>query len=92
MLVEALAAGVPVVAMAVDGVSEVVRDGENGFLVAPQDVEGVATRVAAILADDALRARLAARAGDGLEEFGREAMVRQQEELYRELACRAGLR
>jgi glycosyltransferase involved in cell wall biosynthesis len=92
VLVEALAAGVPVVAMAVDGVSEVVRDGENGFLVAPHDVDGVATRVAAILADDALRARLAARAGDGLEEFGREAMVQQQEELYRELACRAGLR
>ena len=32
VLVEALAAGVPVVAMAVDGVPEVVRDGENGFL------------------------------------------------------------
>lgn len=92
VLVEALAAGVPVVAMAVDGVSEVVRDGENGFLVAPHDVEGVATRVAAILADDALRSRLSAGTASGLEEFGREVMVRQQEELYRELACRAGLR
>ena len=92
VLVEALAAGVPVVAMAVDGVSEVVRDGQNGFLVAPHDVEGVATRVAAILADDALRSRLSAGTASGLEEFGREVMVRQQEELYRELACRAGLR
>jgi glycosyltransferase involved in cell wall biosynthesis len=92
VLVESLAAGVPVVAMAVDGVGEVVRDGENGFLLPPDDVAGVAARVTEILADDGLRARLAARAGDGLEEFGREAMVRQQEELYRELACRAGLR
>jgi glycosyltransferase involved in cell wall biosynthesis len=92
VLVEALAASVPVVAMAVDGVSEVVRDGENGFLLAPDDVAGVAERVAEILADDVLRLRLSAGASAGLEEFGREAMVRHQEELYRELACQAGLR
>jgi len=92
VIVEALAARVPVVAMAVDGVPEVVRDGENGFLLAPDDVAGVAERVAEILADGALRSRLSAGAASGLEEFGREAMVRHQEELYRELACQAGLR
>ena len=92
VVVEALAAGVPVVAMAVDGVPEVVRDGENGFLVAPDDVAGVVERVAEILADDTLRSRLSAGSASGLEEFGREAMVRHQEELYRELACQAGLR
>jgi glycosyltransferase involved in cell wall biosynthesis len=92
VVVEALAAGVPVVAMAVDGVPEVVRDGENGFLVAPDDIAGMAARVAEILGDDALRSRLSAGAASGLEEFGREAMVRHQEQLYRELACQAGLR
>jgi glycosyltransferase involved in cell wall biosynthesis len=92
VVVEALAAGVPVVAMAVDGVPEVVRDGENGFLLAPGDVAGMVERVAEILADDALRSRLSAGAASGLEEFGREAMVRHQEQLYRELACQAGLR
>ncbi|OFV81307.1 MAG: hypothetical protein A2Y78_13780 [Acidobacteria bacterium RBG_13_68_16] len=92
VIVEALAAGVPVVAMAVDGVPEVVRDGENGFLLAPDDVAGVVERVAEILADDGLRSRLSVGAASGLEEFGREAMVRHQEELYRELACQAGLR
>jgi len=92
VLVEGLAAGVPVVAMAVDGVNEVVRDGENGFLVPPDDVAGVAERVGEILRDSALRSRLSARAVEGLQEFGREAMVRQQEELYRELACQVGLR
>ncbi len=90
-LVEALAAGVPVVAMAVDGVAEVVRDGENGFLVAEGDVGALADRVAAVLGDGALRARLAAAAGEGLAEFERDAMVRRQEELYRELAAAAGL-
>jgi glycosyltransferase involved in cell wall biosynthesis len=92
VVVEALAAGVPVVAMAVDGVPEVVRDGENGFLLAPGDVAGMVERVAEILADDALRSRLSAGAASGLEGFGRGAMVRHQEDLYRELACQAGLR
>jgi glycosyltransferase involved in cell wall biosynthesis len=90
-LVEALAAGVPVVAMAVDGVPEVVRDGENGFLVAEGDVEGLVERVAAIFRDPELRGRLAGAADQGLAEFERETMVRQQEELYRELASKAGL-
>ena len=90
-LVEALVAGVPVVAMAVDGVPEVVRDGENGFLVKEGDGEGLGARVAAILADEGLRTRLAAAAASGLDEFERSAMVRQQEELYRELAAKAGV-
>jgi glycosyltransferase involved in cell wall biosynthesis len=90
-VVEALAAGVPVVAMAVDGVGEVVRDGINGFLVAEGDVETQAARVAAILTDPQLREALAQRAGEGLEAFDREVMVAQQEALYLELACRRGL-
>jgi glycosyltransferase involved in cell wall biosynthesis len=92
VLVEALAAGVPVVAMSVDGVSEVIKDGENGFLLPPDDVVGLAGRVGEILGDGALRSRLSANARENLEEFGRDAMVRRQEELYRELACQAGLR
>lgn len=91
VLVEALAAGAPVVAMAVDGVAEAVRDDVDGFLVAAGDDEALAARVAAVLGDETLRARLAARAGEGLEEFDRDLMVRRQEELYRELACQAGL-
>ena len=92
VVVEALAAGVPVVAMAVDGVSEVVRDGENGFLVAEGDVGGLVSRVAAILRNPELRGRLAGAASQGLAEFERATMVRQQEGLYRELACTAGVR
>ncbi|HVN75874.1 MAG TPA: glycosyltransferase family 4 protein [Thermoanaerobaculaceae bacterium] len=90
-LVEALAAGVPVVAMAVDGVSEAVRDGKNGFLVAEGDVEALAARVAELLSDEPLRRRLAGGAAAGLAEFERDTMVRQQEALYRELAETAGV-
>ena len=48
--VESLAAGVPVVATAVDGTPEVVHDGVNGCLVAAGDVAGLADRVIALSA------------------------------------------
>jgi glycosyltransferase involved in cell wall biosynthesis len=91
-LVEALTASVPVAAMAVDGVVEVVRDSVNGFLVAEGDTAALAARVVELLEDPARRAALAARAGEGLEEFDRDTMVRQQEAMYEELARAAGLR
>jgi glycosyltransferase involved in cell wall biosynthesis len=82
-VVESLAAGVPVVATAVDGTVEVVRDGVNGRLVSPGDVEGLAREVIGLLRDAATRRRMSAAAGEGLEEFDIDRMVRQQEELYR---------
>lgn len=81
-VVEALAAGKPVVAMAVDGVREVVRDGVNGLAVPPGDVGALVERVAELLADPARRAALVRRAGEGLEGFDHVLMVRQQEALY----------
>ncbi len=82
-VVESLAAGVPVVATAVDGTPEVVRPGVNGDLVPPGDAEALARAVLAILDDgDRLKSMAAAAAG-GLDEFGRDHMVRKLEELYR---------
>ena len=82
-VVESLAAGVPVVATAVDGTPEVVRPGVNGDLVPPDNADALARAVLAILADDDRRRSLAAAAADGLDEFGRDHMVRKLEELYR---------
>ncbi len=82
-VVEALAAGVPVVATAVDGTPEVVRDGHNGLLAGPGDVDGLAGAVVRILRDADLMKRLADAAPHGLEAFDIDDMVRRQEELYR---------
>lgn len=46
---EALAAGVPVVATPVDGVPEVIRDGENGLFVPPGDAAAIVEKVAFLL-------------------------------------------
>ncbi|HUH15532.1 MAG TPA: glycosyltransferase family 4 protein [Gaiellaceae bacterium] len=59
-LVEALGVGTPVVATDVGGVTEVVRDGENGLLVAPRDPAALAAALERFFADPALRERLRA--------------------------------
>jgi len=87
-VVESLAAGVPVVATAVDGTVEVVRSGGNGFLAPAGDVAALAESVCIILADAEIRERFANAASRGLEDFDRDLMVRQQEDLYRWMCCR----
>lgn len=55
---EATAAGVPVVATAVGGTPEIVADGETGLLVPPGDPAALATALARLLGDAALRAAM----------------------------------
>jgi glycosyltransferase involved in cell wall biosynthesis len=71
--VEAMLAGRPVVAAAVQGLTEVVTDGENGVLVAPDDPEALADGVVRLLDDwdGALAMAKRARA-DAARRFGRE--------------------
>ncbi|MFV2072182.1 MAG: glycosyltransferase family 4 protein [Thermoanaerobaculales bacterium] len=88
-VVESLAAGVPVVATAVDGTVEVVRSGDNGYLVPAGDVEALAAGVCRILESPDLWAQFAAAAPEGLGEFDRDLMVRKQEDLYRWIGGRS---
>jgi glycosyltransferase involved in cell wall biosynthesis len=82
--VEALAVGTPVVATAVGGVPEVVRDGENGLLVPPNDPEALAAAMRALLGDDALRARLASAAKPSVAGIGRDAIYARLERILEE--------
>jgi glycosyltransferase involved in cell wall biosynthesis len=68
-LLEALAAGTPVIATAVGGIPEVVRDRENGLLVPPHDVVAIASAIERLLHDEALRGALAAAAAPSVEEL-----------------------
>ena len=58
VLLEAAAAGVPVVATDVGGTAEVVRDGETGTLVPPADYYALANGIDALLQDDLLRSNI----------------------------------
>jgi len=69
VVVEAMAFGVPVVAVRSGGVPEIVRDGLDGFLVPPGDIAGIAGAVLKVLRDDELRSRLSASALERAECF-----------------------
>ncbi len=59
VLMEAMASGCPVVATAIAGVRELVRDGDTGLLIAPGSVEELRGALAALTTEPSLRARLA---------------------------------
>jgi glycosyltransferase involved in cell wall biosynthesis len=82
-LIEAQAAAVPVVGTDVGGVRSAVRHGETGLVAAPDDEEGLAQSVEAILEDRELAVRMA-RAGRGhaRNSYEIEALVNNLDKLY----------
>lgn len=86
-VVEAMAAGRPVVVTKVGGLPEVVKDGQTGFLVEPKDPTALAERIVKLLSEPALRDQMGARAAaTAKERFALEAMVSGYERLYEEVA------
>jgi glycosyltransferase involved in cell wall biosynthesis len=91
-ILEAMSAGLPVVASRVGGVPEAVVDGETGLLVPPGEPSTLARALERLVADPALRGRLGAAGRERVEELFhldrcREAHV----ELYRRELARRGL-
>lgn len=62
VLVEAMAAGVPVVTTRISGIPELIRDGTDGLLVEPRDPDALAAALRRVLTDSGLADRLAAAA------------------------------
>ncbi|MBI3621084.1 MAG: glycosyltransferase family 4 protein [Nitrospirae bacterium] len=90
-ILEALAAGLPVVATAADGVTDIIQDGVNGYVAPVGDVEGLAGRVDELLRAPAVRQRMSAAASSLPDEFNIHTMVRQQEALYADLLRAKGV-
>jgi glycogen synthase len=73
-VVESLAVGCPVIATAVGGVPEVVRDGENGLLVGPNDPSALAAAISRFFSDAGLRERLSAAAAPSVARYSEQAV------------------
>jgi glycosyltransferase involved in cell wall biosynthesis len=87
-LLEAMAAGCPIVATAVGGNTEVIEHEVTGLLVPPNDETALRAAIVRLLADRTLAARLGKAASDlSRQRYSVAAMTRRYEELWRRLAA-----
>lgn len=77
VLLEAGALGIPMVSFDIEtGPGEIILEGENGFLIPPYDVEGMAEKIRELIRDPDLRERLASYEGTR-EKFSKEKILRE---------------
>ena len=82
---EAMAAGVPLAASALDGLEEIVEDGRHGLLAPVGNAPALARAIILLASDGALRSRLAAAARARVGQFTAERMVDLTETVYRSI-------
>lgn len=85
VLVEAMAAGVPVVASRTGGIPDLVRHAETGLLVEPGDEAGLAAAVSRLLSNRDEAARFAAAGRRHCRRFGLDSMLSRLDALYADL-------
>jgi glycosyltransferase involved in cell wall biosynthesis len=93
ILLEAMAAGVAVVATAVGGVPEAVEDGVTGFLAAPGNAQALADRIVAALSDDTRRREMGRRGHErAAREFSRAGQSEKYQRLFQQITSRSARR
>ncbi len=85
VLLEAMQAGVPIVASAVGGIPEVIRDGQDGLLFPPRDVTKLTAACISILENDSLAQRLILEGQNRWPMFSIDSMVKETEQVYTRL-------
>ena len=92
VLLEAMAAALPIVASRASAIPEIVVDGETGLLVSPQDVEGLAESLRSLVIDAPLRHHMGIIGQERLEtHFSAARMIDQTYALYQRIAQRGKL-
>ena len=87
-ILEAMAAGLPIVSTPIGGIPEAITDGFEGRLVEPGDVDGLAAALRELLGNADLRQRMGAAARTKVENtFSADIIIPQVEAIYRELGA-----
>ena len=82
-IVEAESAGIPVVSFDTPcGPKDIIKDGEDGFLVTNGDIEGLGKRLLSLIQDDELRKEMGGKAFENSKRFTQEAIMSQWISLF----------
>jgi glycosyltransferase involved in cell wall biosynthesis len=85
-LVEAMKSGLPCVCYETDGVTDILKNEKNGYLIQPGDTQNCADRIVELLTNEALYKEMKEAALNSIgPEFDIDRMVRKQENFYRDL-------
>jgi glycosyltransferase involved in cell wall biosynthesis len=85
VLVEAMAAGLPIVASRVGGIPDLVKNGQNGLLLPPEDAIALEKAISSLLEDKKKRKRMGQAGTKMCRHYSTGAMVEQIDDLYIEL-------
>jgi phosphatidylinositol alpha-mannosyltransferase len=86
VLIEAMAAGTPVVASAIDGYRNVATDGVDALLVEPGNACALAAALRRVLCEPALAAALVAKGSDRADEFSMSRLADEYVAIYTTLS------
>jgi glycosyltransferase involved in cell wall biosynthesis len=79
---EAMAMGLPIIATKVGGLLEIIKDGENGFLVEPRNPVEIAEKCVLLLTNDDLRASISRNNREKAKDYSWEKVIERLEKVY----------
>lgn len=82
-IMEAMACGLPVVAADNRGHRALIKNGDNGFIVAPDDYKKMAEKINQLFFDDSLYKRISEKAAEAAKRFSKENVTVKMSEIYR---------
>jgi len=85
VLLEALAAGLAIVATTVGAIPEIIKDGETGLLVPPRNAEAISQAILKLISDTNLRQKLGANATARSQDFDWQTTLQKTKNLYHSL-------
>ena len=85
---EAAAAGLPIIALSINGTEELIEDGVNGFFVAGDDLPGrIREKLQLLISDDALRARMSQAALESSRRYTWDKIADEQQAVFEDVSA-----
>lgn len=81
-VLEAMAAGLPIISTRITGLPEIVKDSINGFLVRPKDPIALGEKIVTLLEDSSLREKISGNNIERVKDYSWDNVVLKLEEIY----------